>query len=186
MTIAAPGHRFTVSEYYRMVDAGILTEDDRVELIDGEIVDMAATGPRHAACVTRVTRLLEDVLPREVTVRVQSPLHLGEHAEPEPDLVLVPYRDDFYSTAHPGADEALLVIEVADASLHYDEQVKSLLYARAGVAEFWLVDLVGQRVIVYRRPDPAGYRSVVSITGAGTVGPLGFPSVSLTAAEILG
>jgi len=186
MTIAAPGHRFTVTEYYRMADAGILSEDDRVELIDGEIIDMAAIGPRHAACVARFTRLLGDMLPRDVSVRVQSPLHLGEHSEPEPDLVLVPFKADFYSGAHPTAGDALLVIEVADASLPYDERVKAALYARAAIPEFWLVDLVGQRVIVYREPDAAGYRSVASAAGADRVAPARFPSVSLKAAEIFG
>jgi Uma2 family endonuclease len=114
MVIAAPNHRFTVVEYYKMAEAGILSEDDRVELIEGEIVDMAPIGPRHAACVTRLSRLFGDALPKNVTVRVQNPLHLGEHSEPEPDVVLVPYRLDFYSEGHPKADEAFLVVEVAD------------------------------------------------------------------------
>jgi len=186
MSIVAPGHRFNASEYYKMVEAGILAEDDRVELIDGEIIDMAAIGPRHAACVSRATRLLEHVLPRDVSLRVQSPLHLSEHNEPEPDLVVVPYRADFYSMAHPAFTDALLMIEVADASLHYDQSVKVALYARYHIAEVWLVDLVGQRVIVYRDPDSGGYRSIVSAAGADRMAPARFPSVSLTAAEILG
>jgi Uma2 family endonuclease len=186
MVIFAPRHRFTVADYYKMAEAGILHEDDRVELIDGEIVEMAAIGPRHAACVARLTYVFGEGLRGRAIVWVQNPLHLGEYNEPEPDLVLARYRADFYASAHPGPEDALLVVEVADSSLLYDRTTKLPLYAQAGVPESWLVDLVHRRVHVHRDPARDGYRTVLTASGEDRLGPLALPDLVLTAAEILG
>lgn len=186
MMILAPRHRFTVADYYKMAEIGILREDDRVELIEGEIVEMAAIGPRHAACVARLDHLFGDALRGRAIVWPQNPLHLGEYAEPEPDLVLARYRPDFYATAHPRPEDTFLVVEVADSSLLYDRTTKMPLYARAGVPESWLIDLVSQRVNIHRDPGPDGYRSIITASGEDRVSPLAFPDVVLTAAEILG
>ncbi len=126
-------------------------------------------------------------MPRDIIVRVQQPVHLGDHSEPEPDLALVPYRADFYSTAHPTPNQALLLVEVADASLSYDERIKSHIYAlQAGIAELWAVDLVGQKVLIYLDPDPTGYRRLRDAAGIAQISPSQFPELSLTAAEIIG
>jgi Uma2 family endonuclease len=143
-----------------MAVAGILTEDDRVELIEGEIVEMPPIGSRHAACVKRLNRLFSSRVGDLAVVLVQDPIRLSDVAEPEPDLALLEPRADFYAAAHPGPAEVLLVVEVADTSVGYDRSVKIPLYARAGIRELWLVDLERERIEVLRQPAAGGYRSV--------------------------
>ena len=161
MTSAAPErHRFSVVEYHRMADAGLFGEDDRVELVAGEVIDMAPIGSRHAACVDRLTRLLVSRLGADAIVRVQSPVRLGDLSEPQQDIAVLAPRDDFYAGAHPGPAEVLLVVEVADTTLAWDRSVKVPLYAGAGVAEAWVVDLVAEAVEMWAGPGPDGYAEV--------------------------
>lgn len=142
-----------------MGETGILGEDDRVELIEGEIVEMTAIGARHAACVNRFTRILSRELEtRRGIVAVQNPLVLGERSEPQPDVVVLRPRDDFYAAGHPGARDVLLLIEVMDTSQEYDRGVKLPLYAGHGVPEVWLVDLAAETVETYREPQGDAYR----------------------------
>jgi Uma2 family endonuclease len=122
--------RFSVHEYHQMAAAGILNEDDPVELIEGEIVEMPPMGSPHAACISRLTQILVTQAGNLADVRVQLPVRLDERSEPEPDLALVKPRADSYASAHPGPDDVLSVIEVADTTLHYDRSVKGPLYAR--------------------------------------------------------
>ncbi len=150
---------FTADEYHRMAETGILGYDDRVELVDGAIVEMTPIGPRHMACVDRLNLLLQRRFAGEAIVRVQGPVRLDPYSEPQPDLALLEHRADFYATAHPGPANVLLVIEVADSSVPFDRAVKLPLYARSGVAEVWLVDLVHDRIDVFTRPSPDGYRA---------------------------
>ncbi len=187
-TLATPvtHHKFTVDEYYRMAEAGILVRGQRVELIEGEIVDMAPIGNRHAACVDRLAHDLILGLRDRAIVRVQGPLRLHEYSEPEPDLTVLRARADFYASRHPGPDDTLLVIEVADTSERYDRLVKVPLYARAGIPEVWLVDLPAGSVTVYRDPGPSGYARAVQASGDDALSPLAFPDLRLTAAHILG
>jgi Uma2 family endonuclease len=131
--------RFTVHDYHRMAEAGILHEDDRVELIEGEVVEMTPIGGRHASCVAELTWLLSRQIGDELRLCVQNPVRLGEHGEPQPDLAVIRARD--YKGSLPGPEDVMLLIEVADTSLSYDREVKLPLYARAGIAEAWLVDL---------------------------------------------
>src|SRR5438067_1710908 len=132
----APPRLFTVADYYRMAEAGILKEDDRVELIEGEVVAMSPIGSRHAACVAKLQALLHRVFSAEpVIVWVQNPLHLSEYSEPQPDLSVLRARDDFYAKNQPTAADVLFVIEVAESSLMYDHHTKLPLYARSGIAE---------------------------------------------------
>src|SRR5437870_5978990 len=128
---------FNVAEYYRMAEAGILTEEDHVELIDGEIVAMSPVGSRHAACVKRLNRILGRRVGDLVVVGVQDPIGLDDYSEPEPDISLLRPRADFYSEAHPIPSDVLMIIEVADSSDLYDREVKVPLYARAGIPETW-------------------------------------------------
>lgn len=149
---------FTVDEYYRMAEAGILGQDDRVELLDGRIVQMSPIGSRHAACVDRLTRRLAEIPEGQATLRVQSPVRLGEFSEPQPDLCLLEPRADYYAEGHPGPGNVLLLIEVASTSLPFDRDVKLPLYARAGVREVWLIDLEAELVHVFLDPVGELYR----------------------------
>jgi Uma2 family endonuclease len=152
--------RFTVDEYHRMAEAGILSEDDRVELIHGEIVQMVAIGSRHAACVKRLNGLLMAALGGRAIVSVQDPIRLDAYSEPEPDLAILRPKADFYASAHPSPLDVLFVIEVADSSGGADRTVKVPLYARAGVPEMWLIDMQEKAIDVYTGPSPQGYTSV--------------------------
>jgi Uma2 family endonuclease len=188
MTVAIDiQHRlFSVRDYYRMAEAGILGEDDRVELIEGEIIEMAPIGPRHASTVDRLTAVLSESAHGKAIVRVQSPLRISEVSEPQPDLMLLQPRDDFYSHNHPTPGDVLLLIEVADSSAGYDRSVKLPLYAGAGVQEVWLIHVGLPEVETYREPSPTGYAN------RGTAGqdeglPIpGLAGVRLTVADLLG
>lgn len=187
MTVHAPKlHSFTVEEYHRMADAGIFTEDDRVELIEGEVVEMAAIGSRHAACVDRLNRAFARTGGERVIVRVQNPITLGLRSEPEPDLVLARFRDDFYEAGHPAADDVLLIVEVSDSSLEFDDRVKLPLYARHGIREVWRVDLASRTVAVHRDPAGDGYRSVTTARRGDTLRPEALPDLELPVDDLLG
>jgi Uma2 family endonuclease len=179
-------HRFTVEDYERMGRAGILREDDRVELIDGEIVDMPPIGSGHAGCVKWLANALARSVGGSAIVAVQDPLRLGEHSQPQPDVLLLRWRDDHYRRAHPMAGDVLLLVEVAESSAAYDRQVKVPLYARHGVTEVWLVDLEAGTVEVYRRPQGDGYGEVRVLGRGERVSPSAFPALELAVDDILG
>ena len=153
-------HRLSVSDYYRMAEVGILAPDARVELIDGEIFDMAPPGSLHAATVDRLNEILTRSVGGKAAVRVQNPVRLSELSEPQPDLALLRRRDDFYSQHHPGPADVLLVVEIADSSLRFDRDTKVSLYAVHGIPEMWLVDLRGQRLVRHRAPRQGSYTQV--------------------------
>jgi Uma2 family endonuclease len=153
-------HRLTVADYYRMAEVGILAPDARVELIDGEIIDMAPPGSLHAGTVHYLLDVLVRAAGGRATVLVQNPVRLSQYSEPQPDLALLRAREDFYRAHHPRADEVLLIIEVADTSLRFDSERKLPLYASHGIPEFWLVDLRGRRLVRYRAPDQSFYTLV--------------------------
>ena len=156
---AVPRHRFTVDDFARLGEAGIFAEDDRVELIDGEIRDMTPIGPPHAWIVNRLFRKLVLHLADRAWVSAQNPLRLDRHTEPQPDLVIARGGGDDYAERHPEAGDVLLVIEVADSSLRYDRAEKMPRYARAGIPETWLVDVAGRTVTVCTVPGAGGYAS---------------------------
>lgn len=172
-------YRFTVDEFARMGEAGVFTEDDRVELVDGEILEMTPIGPLHAWIVDRLNELIMGRLAGKVHVRIQNPIRLGSYTEPQPDLV-VARRSDAYADRHPEPDDILLVIEVADSSLRYDQSEKLPRYGRAGIPETWLVDVEAGAVTVHTGPGPDGY-SVQQVRERGdevvatSVAELGFP-----------
>ena len=169
-----------------MAEAGILGEDDRVELIDGELIEMSPIGSRHAACVNRLTRLLTAGAGERAIVGVQNPVQLGIKQEPQPDLALLKYRPDFYAVTHPGPEDVILLVEVADSSANYDREVKLPLYARAGVPEVWLVLLDEGGIEVHRSPSPRGYKQTVRIYPGESLGVSGLPSLEIAADQILG
>ena len=177
---------FTVDSYHRLAELGILDEDDRVELLDGQIVEMTPIGGAHAACVIRLTNLLARRAPQDTSVSMQNPVVLAERWEPQPDVALLRRPDGYAGAWLPGPRDILLVIEVADTSLERDRDVKIPRYAAAGIAEAWLVDLVADAITVYRGPGPDGYGDVITVPRGETLRPLLLPGVSITAVEILG
>lgn len=160
MAIDVARRQFSVRDYYRMAEAGILTEDDRVELIAGEVVETSPIGSRHAACVDRLNALLHRHSGEALIVRIQSPIRLNDYSEPQPDLALLRFRPDYYSEAHPLPADVLLVVEVADTSLTYDRNAKLPLYAEAHIPEVWLVDLANEAVEIYAAPEGGQYQIV--------------------------
>lgn len=178
--------RFTVDEYHRMGEAGILTEDDRVELLDGRIVEMSPIGPRHAGCVKQLNRLLSLAAGPRGLLSVQDPLVLGSFEAPQPDLAVLRPRPDAYRSAHPQAEDVLLIVEVADSSGETDRRVKLRLYAVAGIPEVWLVDLPGDRIEVCREPRGDAYASRQILGRDATVTAVLLPELALPAAQILG
>ena len=160
MAVEISRRHFTADEYQQMGRAGILREGDRVELIDGDIVTMTPIGPRHSATVDRLTRHFVVHAGETAIVRSQGAVRLNFFTEPQPDLVLLRPRDDFYASAHPGPSDILLIVEVAQTSIRYDRAVKAELYARLGVVEYWLVDLNVDVVTRYTEPGDGQYRRV--------------------------
>lgn len=185
MSVQVQARRFTVEEYRRMAEAGIFHEDDRVELIDGRVVEMTPIGEPHAACVRRLNNLLAERSRGRAIVDAQNPVHLDRWSLPQPDLTLLRPRPDFYR-AHPEPGDILLVIEVADTSLRYDREVKLPLYAGRGIPEAWVIDLSGDRIEVAREPGPEGYRRVEHVTRGAELEVAGLPGVAVGADEILG
>jgi Uma2 family endonuclease len=182
--VVAARRRFTRAEYYRMAEVGILSRRDRVELIKGEIIEMSPIGRRHRAFVYNLTRLLARRLPDHAIVSVQSPLALADDTEPEPDLAVLRRRDVPYKEREAWAEDALLVIEVADTSLAYDRSTKLRLYAEAGISEYWVVDCTAETIEVHRGPGPEGYREVRLVAGAATLALQAFPDVELGTTDI--
>jgi Uma2 family endonuclease len=180
-----PPRLFTVTEYYLMAEAGILMEDDRVELIEGVVVEMGPIGPRHAACVTKTSGLLRAILTGGLAVSAQNPVRLNDHSEPQPDVAVLRARDDLYAAQHPGPESIFLLIEVADASLMYDRNTKLPLYARWGIGEIWLVDLVGNVVDVYSSPEGNVFTRTQRYQRGSTVASVVLPQIQIAASEIL-
>ena len=179
-------HTFTAEEYRAMGGAGVLGEDDRVELLGGEIVDMAPIGSRHLACVVALTHLLVEASGRRWFVSAQNPVRLSGRDEPQPDLALLGRRPDPAAPTPPGPEELLLVVEVSDTTLAYDRNVKLPLYSRAGIREAWIVDLPGRRVEVHSEPGPGGYRDVQAFGPEEAIVSVALGGVSLPVDEVLG
>lgn len=179
-------HRITVEEYHRMGEAGIFSEDDRVELIEGEVIDMAPIGTKHASIVDELNHLISRAVPDDCRARVQNPLRLAGANEPQPDLAVVRKNASRYAVAHPGPEDVLLLIEVADSSLAYDRSVKIPLYARHGIPEVWLVDLGNRAVEVFREPSADGYRKVRRYHPGERLKSLALSEIVVDLAELLG
>lgn len=177
--------KFTVYDFQRMGEAGILSEDDRVELLDGEIIEMTPIGSRHAACVSRLNRILNLQLGSEAIISVQNPIQLNDQSEPQPDIALLKPRLDFYEKAHPQPDDILLVIEVADTSVVIDRKTKLPLYAKAGIPEVWIIDLNQQKVEIFSKPSVQGYESISSLNTSDQATPQAFTALTIPLREIL-
>jgi Uma2 family endonuclease len=181
-----PRYRFSAEKYHQLAESGILAARGRVELIDGELILMSPIGPPHFGNVARLNSLLAVGLAGRAIVHVQGPVRLNDFSEPQPDLTLLKPRADFYATCFPAPEDVLLIIEVMDTSAGYDRGVKVKLYAAAGIAEVWLVDLNLESVEVYRRPSGGQYTEVRIRKRGESVSPEAFPDFILTVDAILG
>ena len=187
MTVELKRWRFTLDEYHRMGETGILGEDDRVELIEGEIIEMSAIGSRHAATVARIHHLFSTRLGNRAVVWSQNPLLLTRYqSEPQPDILVLAPRADFYAERLPAPADVWLLIEVADSSLFYDRGTKFPLYARAGVAEAWLANIDARRLEMHQGRGRARYHTVHLPAEDETFSPAAFPDLTLTLRDLLG
>jgi Uma2 family endonuclease len=185
--VAEPVQRiFTIDEYYEMGRAGILTADDRVELIEGKIIQMPPVGEQHASRVNRLNEMFILAFSTRAMVITQNPLRMGQFSEPEPDIVLARRRADFYSGRHPTPSDAFLVAEVSHSSLLYDRSVKLPLYAREGVPEVWLVEIEPDQVTVHRDPSPEGFRTSRVFRRGESITVAAFPDTPFSVDDILG
>lgn len=185
MSMPATRHRFTLDDWHEMIRTGVLRKDQRLELLDGEIYEMAPIYPPHQSVVDRLNRLLVTRLGERAIVRVQGSVPARPRSEPQPDLAVLRNREDFYRTAHPEADEVFLIIEVSDTTLARDH-AKLRLYATAGMREVWIVDLTGERIEVHRDPRESRYFDTSFVARGDHLTCPSFPDVTLTVNEILG
>jgi Uma2 family endonuclease len=176
--------RFTVEEFEAMVRTGILGQDERLELIYGEILEMSPVENPHGACVANLTERLILGLRQRAVVWTQGSVRVERHSMPQPDIALLRRRSYIRRGTGPSTADMMLVVEVADTSLRYDRLVKQRLYAEAGVPEYWIVDVNGEGLEVYREPGPGGYRQVQRVPREGTIAPLAFADVVLAVADI--
>ena len=184
-TVEIRRRRFTVEEYYRMAEVGILGPEERVELIEGDIVEMSPIGTHHAACVAALNRRLVQAAGDRALLSPQNPVRLLEDTEPQPDIVLLRPPEHLYWERHGGPADTLLVVEVSETSYRYDRRVKVPLYARAGVSEVWIVDLNRGAVEIFRDPRDRGYASEFRVERGATIAPAALPDASIIVSEIL-
>lgn len=176
--------RFTVAEYYQMAEAGVFHPEERVELIRGEIRIMCPQGPIHAAGGSRADLWFIRHLGDRALVRIRRPIHLDDESEPEPDLVLAIYEEE-YTEHHPTLSELLLVLDVSDSTLRYDRNEKALLYAQAGIIEYCVLNLKARELEDYREPSPEGYRRKTTYTAAQSFSLAAFPDATVTVGALL-
>lgn len=179
-------HRYTVGDYYRMAEAGILNENARVELIEGEVIDMPPIGCPHSGLVNRISHRLGRAVGDNAIVAVQNPIRLNDLSEPQPDIALLRPRPDFYTGAHPEPGDVLLIVEVADSTLKYDRDIKTPLYARHGIPEVWLVDVVGRELVVYRQPEATRYMQVQRPAGREILALMALPEIEVDVGGLFG
>jgi Uma2 family endonuclease len=172
-------HRFSVADYNRLGEIGLLTEDDRVELIEGEIIDMPPIGSRHAGMVKHLATVLHEAVGRKAIVSVQDPLVLDERNEPQPDIMLLRPRADFYRASHPRPDDVLLLVEVAETSVTYDEECKLPLYEAAHIPEVWIVDLESALLRVFRKPAGGSYTERQELETPSSLAPEALPGSTI-------
>ncbi len=181
--VIQPRHRWTVADYHRMGEVGLLNEDSRVELINGEIVEMAPIGYEHAGHQNYLFNFFARILHGKAVVAGQNPVILGGYEEPQPDIALLRWRDDFYKTAHPHAEDILLLVEISNSTIRYDRDVKVPLYANNGIPEVWLLDLQSQQLEIYRDPINGHYQQKTSLR-TGKIAPILCPDAVIDLAEV--
>jgi len=178
-------HRFTVKDYYRMAETGVLPPDARVELLNGEIIDMSPIGPFHGGVTKHLNQIFTAESRGRWITQVQDPVRLDDHSEPEPDLALLKPVSDFYRKRHPQPDDVFLLIEISDSTLESDQREKLPAFGRAGIPEVWIVNLNDLTVEVYREPHFDGYGSKTVLRAGSQAAPLAFPDVAVDVGELL-
>jgi Uma2 family endonuclease len=178
-------HRFSVKEYYRMAETGVLPPDARVELVDGRIIDMSPIGPLHGGVVKRLTRVFTSFPQGRWLLAVQDPVRLEDHSEPQPDLMLLKPAADDYTNRHPVPEDVFLLIEVSDSTLETDREDKLPIYGRAGIPEVWIVNLADGTLEVYREPHYAGYANTQILREGDSIAPAHFPDAIIEVAKLL-
>lgn len=178
-----PLMRISCDRYHEMIASGGLREDDRIELIEGYLVTKRSIGSRHSSVLSKLERFLHRIIRDDLIVRGQNPVTIHEYSEPEPDVVVAKFREDFYADRHPYPEDILLVIEVADTSLAFDREAKIPLYASCGIPESWLVDLIHHEIHVFRRPDGAKYQETL-VFRSGDLLPVPGSTEALAVAEL--
>ncbi len=178
--------RFTVTEFQRMVETGIIEEGSPYELLNGEIVHMASIGSKHASKVSRINAHLSKTLQQVHIIAVQNPIELGAFSQPEPDIAILHWQDDFYESGHPTAQDIYLLIEVSDTTLNYDRTHKLPIYAESGIAEYWIVNLLDNQIEVYRKPSGKIYQSIETFTKGQTLTIELLPNVTIAVDDLLG
>jgi Uma2 family endonuclease len=180
-------HPITVQEFFRMGETGVFAPDARIELIEGELIDMPPIGPPHASRTAHITELLFEAARGRAVVWPQNPVLLGDLNAPQPDIALLKRRDDFYAHGHPQPEDVLLLVEVADTSLAHDRDRKLPLYARFAIPEVWLVNIPGRAVIVHRDPQPeqGSYATRFTLKPPGLIRPVTLPDIELDLSPLL-
>jgi len=178
--------RFKVDDYYRMIELGMLTDYERAEIIEGELIRKMPIGDKHAACVERLNEFLRDELGKSVSIRNQQPIKVGDYNEPQPDLAIVRRRDDFYGNGKPTSKDCLALIEVSDSTLEYDRNKKLPLYAEAKIPEFWLVNLQNNTVEVHTEPRESVYSLIRVLRRGETIKSESVPNLEIEVGKILG
>jgi Uma2 family endonuclease len=186
MAIQNPNRLISIDDYHRMAEDGLFAQDERVELIEGEIVEKMVIKNPHAAGVRRLDALFHRAVGGRVIIDAQNPVRLGDWSEPEPDIKILAWRDDFYAGAAPVAKDVLLLVEIADSSVEYDRRIKAPLYARHEIREYWLLDLPAKVLEVYRQPGPDGYGNVRRLRRGDSVAPEALPDVVFAVSDLLG
>lgn len=186
MVLTAPHpKKFTIEEYYKMAALGIFKDGDRLELIKGEIMEMSPVGLRHAACVNRLNRILTTQLTTQAIISIQNPIKLKNNTEPQPDVVVLNPREDFYETGLPTPKDILFLIEVADSSIDYDRMVKIPLYAENEIKEVWIVDLNQNGLEIYQKPSQNYYQIIQKLTSVDNIFLSNFPEIDIRLNQFL-
>jgi Uma2 family endonuclease len=177
--------RLSVQDYHQMAESGILQPGERIELLEGRILQMAAKGTAHSASVSRIEQLLRNCLGDRVLLRFQDPVRLDDYSEPEPDVAVVQVNPSYYEDHHPTPSEVYLLIEVSDSTLKFDRETKAPAYARSGIAEYWVLDVIRRKLHVYRSPSADGYQSETILSEELTITPIAFPDCTIAIKDML-
>lgn len=185
MTAQLLRKKFTVSEFCQMAETGIFSDEENIELIEGEIVEMGKIGRRHAAYCDRLNDLFRDRFEKQVLIRVQSPIELNNLSQPQPDIALLRRREDYYESGHPQPHDIFLLVEIADTTIDSDREIKIPLYGKNNILETWLIDINAQCLEVYRDPSPQGYQSTQQLQRGQRIASLIFPEIAIAVNAIM-
>jgi Uma2 family endonuclease len=181
-----PHRKFTVEDYHNFIDSGVFKPEERLELWEGEFIEMSPIGKRHAGCIDAISEMLRDYLQKQAIIRTQNPIVLSDFSEPQPDVTLLKRRDDFYRTVNATAKDVLLTMEVSDTTAKFDRDIKFPRYAENGIQEAWLIDLENDRVEIHTQPTAKGYKLVKILHRGDIAESMVLPEIKLAVDDILG